>query len=175
MKLSPFLILVGLFLAIAACHSPDLSENQKNIQNSITDTIPRVTGIGGIFFESSKPDEATQWYQDNLGIKMDLYGAVFEFRNSHHPDEQNYLRWSVFDTNAAYFKPSGKGYMINYRVNNLDGLLKILRQKNVTILDEVSSVDYGKFVHILDPEGNKIELWEPVDSVLTKMGSITNK
>lgn len=136
---------------------------------------PRVTGIGGIFFRTSDPEKTRTWYGENLGLAINPYGSSFEFRNAHRPDEINYLQWSPFNENTDYFDPSDKEFMINYRVQNLEGLLEKLRDNGVEILDEVEVYEYGKFVHIMDPEGNKIELWEPVDSVFTEMGGPTTK
>ena len=138
-------------------------------------TTPRVTGIGGIFFYSKNPKETNEWYGKNLGLAIDEWGSPFEFRNANRPEEINYLRWSPFDENSDYFKPSEKEFMINYRVNNMEGLVEKLRDNGVTIVDDIQEFEYGKFVHIMDNEGNKIELWEPVDSVFTAMGGVTTK
>ena len=136
---------------------------------------PKVTGIGGIFFRSKNPKEAREWYGKNLGLAINDYGSSFEFRNAHNRDEVNYLQWSPFEENTDYFEPSEKEFMINYRVQNIDGLVEELKENGVIIADDIEEYDYGKFVHILDPEGNKIELWEPVDSVFTQMGGETTK
>lgn len=137
--------------------------------------VPKVTGIGGIFFFSDNPDASKAWYAANLGLETNPYGAVFEFRNANHPDQINYLQWSVFNRGSNYFEPSKKEFMINYRVQNLEALVDKLKQNGVTVLDSIETYDYGKFVHIIDPEGNKIELWEPIDHVLTNFGGKTNK
>ncbi len=129
--------------------------------------MKKVTGIGGIFFKSDDPEKIKKWYHDNLGLVIDAYGSPFEFRNANKPDEINYLQWSPFEKDTKYFEPSKKGFMINYRVENIELLVKELQKNGVTICDEIESFDYGKFVHILDLEGNKIELWEPVDQVFT--------
>ncbi len=139
------------------------------------DTKPKVTGIGGIFFRTTNPEKTREWYGKNLGMAINEYGSSIEFRNAHRPDEINYLQWSPFDENTEYFKPSEKQFMINYRVQNIEGLVKKLRENGVTIVDEIEEFDYGKFVHIMDLDGNKIELWEPIDSVLTVMGGETTK
>lgn len=136
---------------------------------------PKVTGVGGVFFFSENPAELREWYGKQLGLAVNEYGSSFEFRNANRPDEINYLQWSPFPQDTTYFAPSAKPFMINYRVQNLTGLLEKLKAAGVTILDEVAVYDYGKFVHILDPEGNKIELWEPVDHVFTQMGGETTK
>jgi len=139
------------------------------------DSTPRVTGIGGIFFFSKNPKETNEWYGKNLGLAIDEWGSPFEFRNANRPEEINYLRWSPFDEKTDYFKPSEKQFMINYRVNNMEELVKKLRDNGVTIVDDIQEYEYGKFVHIMDNDGNKIELWEPVDSVFTAMGGVTTK
>jgi predicted enzyme related to lactoylglutathione lyase len=141
----------------------------------ISDTTPKVTGIGGIFFGSTNPKETREWYGKNLGLAIVDYGSVFEFRNANRPGELNYLVWSPFKKGADYFKPSEKEFMINYRVQNIEGLVKKLKKNGVTILDKMETYDYGKFIHIMDADGNKIELWEPVDSVQTKTGGKTTK
>ncbi len=168
---------------ILSCNSTPKIQNgmkEQEIQNekkelSQVDTTPKVTGIGGIFFFSESPKETRVWYNTHLGLETDDYGSVFEFRNANRPDEINYLRWGPFEKNSNYFAPSTKEWMINYRVQNIEGLIQKLRNEGVTILDDIATYDYGKFVHIMDPEGNKIELWEPVDSVLTSMGGKTTK
>jgi len=139
------------------------------------DNTPKVTGIGGIFFRAKNPEETKTWYQENLGIAVNDYGASFEFRNANNPKEINYLNWSPFQEDTDYFDPSKKEFMINYRVQNIEGLVENFKKNGVTVLDEITSYEYGKFVHILDAEDNKIELWEPVDHVFTEMGGETNK
>ena len=140
-----------------------------------TDTTPKVTGIGGIFFCSGDPEKSKEWYANNLGLEVNEWGSSFEFRNANRPDEINYLQWSPFKKGSEYFAPSEKEFMINYRVQNIEGLVRKLRENGVTIVDTIETYDYGKFVHIMDAEGNKIELWEPVDSVFTAMGGKTTK
>lgn len=129
-----------------------------------SDKTPKVTGIGGIFFFSDDPKETRDWYSKNLGIDTTEWGATFESRNINDPDEIESTQWSPFKTGSSYFSPSKKEFMINYRVQNIEELMKNLRENGVTILDEIEDSDYGKFVHILDSDGNKIELWEPSDS-----------
>lgn len=125
--------------------------------------MKRVTGIGGIFFKCDSPEEMRNWYRDRLGLDTNDYGAMFEFRLSDEPEKKGYLQWSTFPQTTKYFEPSKKEFMINYRVENLEALVPLLKAEGVTVVDEIETYDYGKFVHILDPEGNKIELWEPVD------------
>lgn len=152
-------------------NSPAISQNHI----AMNDTTPKVTGIGGIFFKSENPVAIREWYGKNLGLAISEYGSSFEFRNANRPEEINYAAWSPFAQGSDYFEPSKKEFMINYRVQNIEGLVRNLRASGVTIVDEIETFDYGKFVHIMDPDGNKIELWEPVDSVFTQMGGPTTK
>jgi len=142
---------------------------------SPNDTTPRVTGIGGIFFFSDNPQEIKNWYAENLGLELNEWGSSFEFRNANRPEEINYLQWGPFETGSEYFAPSKREFMINYRVQHIERLVEKLRSSGVTIVDEIETYDYGKFVHIMDIEGNKIELWEPIDRVFTEMGGETTK
>lgn len=136
---------------------------------------PRVTGIGGIFFLSDNPTVTKEWYSKNLGMVVNEFGSPFEFRNARKPDEKNYLNWNPFEKNTDYFDPSKKEFMVNYRVQDLDGLVANLRNNGVTILDDITEYEYGRFIHIMDLDGNKIELWEPNDSFFTEMGGATTK
>jgi len=131
--------------------------------------MKRVTGIGGIFFKCQSPEEMRAWYKEHLGLKTNEYGSLFEFRLSDAPEEKGYLQWSPFPDTTDYMKPSQKEFMINYRVENLERLLAALVEEGVQVVGEMEEYEYGKFAHILDPEGNKIELLEPVDAVFTKM------
>lgn len=141
----------------------------------MSSSTPKVTGIGGIFFRSQSPSTTSEWYGKNLGLAIDNFGSAFEFRNANNPEDINYLRWAPFEENSDYFDPSEKAYMINYRVQNIEGLVEHLKENGVTIVDEITTYDYGKFVHIMDPEGTKVELWEPVDGFFTEMGGVTTK
>jgi predicted enzyme related to lactoylglutathione lyase len=136
-------------------------QNKTSKSTTPTDTTPKVTGIGGIFFFSDDPAKTRKWYGQNLGLDVNDYGSTFESRNTDKPEEINQLQWSPFKRDSEYFAPSKKEFMINYRVQNIEGLVNKLRENGVTIVDDIESFDYGKFVHIMDPDGNKIELWEP--------------
>ena len=133
----------------------------------MTKKEPKVIGIGGIFFKSENPEQIKKWYQDNLGIPIDQYGTMFKSRNIDNSDEINYLQWSPFNKDTDYFDPSKKEFMINYRVQNIEEFVKVLKNKGITIVDEITDYEgIGKFIHILDNEGNKIELWEqPIDTI----------
>ena len=131
--------------------------------NETAGTAPKVTGIGGIFFFSDDTKELQEWYSKNLGIEMNAWGgASFETRNMNKPDEVNSIQWNPFKKDSDYFAPSKKEFMINYTVQNIEGLVAQLKENGVTVLDDIATYDFGKFVHIMDAEGNKIELWEPI-------------
>ena len=160
---------VTLFVSCASTTKKTKNmEDKKNEKNNITsaaDTTPKATGIGGIFFYSDNPKETKEWYTKNLGIEINAWGSSsFESRNVDKPDEVNSLQWKPFKKGDDYFSPSKKDFMINYRVQNIEELVNKLKENGVTILDDIATYDYGKFIHIMDTEGNKIELWEPVDS-----------
>lgn len=123
----------------------------------------KITGIGGIFFKCKDPNATKDWYAKQLGLKTDQWGAPFEFRLASDPKTKGYLQWSPFPSDTKYFDPAENEFMINYRVENLEEYLVELKANGVTICDEIETFDYGKFVHILDGDGRKIELWEPVD------------
>jgi predicted enzyme related to lactoylglutathione lyase len=134
--------------------------------------MKRVTGIGGIFFKTKDPEQLKQWYSTHLGFATDQYGASFNWKK---PDgEKGYTMWSTFKEKTDYFLPSEKEFMINYRVENLEELIKVLREEGVTIVGDIETYEYGKFCWILDPEENKIELWEPIDAVFDKISTDKN-
>ena len=121
----------------------------------------RVTGIGGLFFKSKDPKAAKDWYSKHLGFNTDDYGCTFWNKDKEGNDTST--QWSPFKDDTKYFEPSKKDFMFNYRVENLHQLLATLKEEGVTIVGKVEEYDYGKFGWILDNDGNKIELWEPVD------------
>lgn len=121
--------------------------------------LKRVTGIGGFFFKSNDPKATNEWYKNHLGIPTSPYGWTFEWKDKDGNDGAT--QWSPFEQNTKYFEPSEKPFMMNFRVADLEALLAALKEEGVTIVGEMQSHDYGKFGWILDPEGNKIELWEP--------------
>jgi predicted enzyme related to lactoylglutathione lyase len=135
-------------------------ENQKNQTGNST---PKVTGIGGIFFFSDDINSTKEWYAKNLGIDINDWGySSFESRNIERPEEIESLQWKPFTKGHESFAPSKKEFMINYRVQNMEGLVSKLKDNGVTVLDSIVAYDgIGKFVHIMDTEGNKIQLWEP--------------
>lgn len=132
--------------------------------------LKRVTGIGGIFFKCKDPKALRDWYKTHLGLKTNEYGSVFEWRQATDSSQKGFSQWSPFSEKTTYFEPSTKEFMINYRVADLDALVVALKNEGVTVTDTVETYDYGKFAHIMDMEGNKIELWEPFDVEFEKMG-----
>lgn len=128
--------------------------------------MKRVTGIGGVFFKCKDPEALKTWYKDHLGLDTGPYGASFEWRESADTEKCGTTQWSPFSESTKYFEPSKKDFMMNYRVENLEALYEQLKAEGVTILDAIETYEYGKFLHILDNEGNKIELWEPIDEAL---------
>jgi predicted enzyme related to lactoylglutathione lyase len=124
--------------------------------------MKKVTGIGGIFFKCQDSNAVNEWYEKHLGLKTSPYGTTFEWRYEDDPEKKGMTLWTAFKGDTKYFDPSKKEFMINYRVDNLEALVEELKKENVTILDEIAVYDYGKFIHIEDIEGNKIELWEPL-------------
>ena len=134
------------------------------ITNSNNHTkMKRVTGIGGIFFKSKDPKKITEWYQKHLGLDANPYGATFEWYEEPDSTKKAQTQWTPFPETTKYFGPSQQDFMINYRVENLEALVAELIKEGVTIVDTIETYDYGKFVHILDGDGNKVQLWEAVD------------
>ena len=133
-------------------------------------SLKRVTGLGGIFFKCKEPKKVREWYKQHLGLDVNDYGSVFEWYQGADSTKKGFTQWSPFNEKTKYFEPSTKEFMINYRVADLEALVLELKKEGVTITDSVSTYDYGKFVHIMDLEGNKIELWEPNDIVYENMG-----
>lgn len=124
--------------------------------------MKRVTGIGGIFFKCNNPEAMKAWYKTHLGFDISPYGAKLEWQQPANTSEKGYTLWTPFPESTSYFAPSEKEFMINYRVEDIDALVAVLKEEGVTVLDDVMTYDdFGKFVHILDIEGNKIELWQP--------------
>ena len=126
----------------------------------MSDNTEKVTGIGGIFFKVRDSARMSAWYRDHLGINAEDGHADFVWRESEHPDELGRTVWSLFPADTDYLGSAKQTFMINYRVANLEKMLAQLRQAGVTV-EKVEDYDYGKFAWLTDPEGNRIELWEP--------------
>ncbi|WP_118953009.1 VOC family protein [Taibaiella helva] len=125
--------------------------------------MQKVTGLGGVFFKCDDPKAMNEWYARHLGLPTGDYGATFEWRQADDPSKTGSTAWCTFPQDTQYFNPSTRPFMINYRVADIAGLVAELKQSGITVVDEIAEYPYGKFVHILDPEGNIIELWEPID------------
>ena len=123
--------------------------------------MKKVTGIGGIFFKCDDPKKMNEWYSQNLGLPVQSWGTMFKWRDAEDPEKESYTVWSPFAADTKYFEPSKKDFMINYQVEDLEALVEQLKADGVTFVDELVDSEYGKFIHLVDPEGNKIELFEP--------------
>ena len=127
---------------------------------------PKVIGIGGILFKSKNPDKTKKWYEENLGVVStdSKYGTIYKSRNIDNPDIINYFQWSPFNKDSDFYNHSKKEFMINYSVQNIEQLVENLRQKGITIVDEIKEYEgIGKIVHIYDCDGNYCELWEQLN------------
>jgi len=131
--------------------------------------MKRVTSIGGIFFKSKDPEKVKEWYSKHLGLNVDQYGTSFEWRQAEDGTKKGFTAWSPFKEDTKYLEPSVKEFMINYRVENIEWLVEELKKEGVVVTDNIEVYEYGKFVHIMDIEENKIELWEPKDEEYDKI------
>ena len=131
--------------------------------------MKRVTGFGGLFFRCKDPEAMKAWYSKHLGIDAGQYGYSFEWRAGEKNGQSGFTAWSTFSEDTKYFGPGQQTWMANYRVDDLVTLLAVLGQEGVEIAGEMESFEYGKFAWIADPEGNRIELWEPNDVVYAAM------
>ena len=163
--------IILLILAFVMTFALGFAFNSITTKSSNSEqSIKKVTGIGGIFFKCKDPKKMREWYATNLGLNTNDYGAVFEWRQGADTTKKGFTQWSPFTEKTKYFEPSTKDFMINYRVDNLEELVGQLQKTGVIITDKIETAEYGKFVHIMDIEGNKIELWEPNDSEFEKLG-----
>ena len=133
------------------------------ITTNNNNTMKKVTGIGGIFFKCKNPEKMKEWYNTHLGLDAGPYGASFEWYEDAEGKKKGLTQWNLNSEAAKLYDPSTKDFMINYRVADLEALVEELKKEGVTIVDKIESYDYGKFVHILDMEGNKVQLWEPAE------------
>ena len=154
-------IIIGLSIATSFCFGFTCNTLINN--NTNQKEMKKVTGIGGIFFKCEDPIKIKEWYKTHLGLDTDQYGTNFEWRQATDSTKKGFTQWSPFSEKTKYFEPSSKDFMINYRVENLELLVEQLKKSGITITDKIETFEYGKYVHILDIEGYKIELWEPND------------
>ncbi|NET34093.1 MAG: VOC family protein [Cyanothece sp. SIO1E1] len=131
----------------------------------------RVTGIGGVFLKADDPKVTNEWYSKHLGIKSGQWGGTFHWKHGNAPEKDGFTAWSIFKSDTIYTNPSTKDAMINYRVENLEELLVTLKEEGVEVVGEMESYEYGKFGWIMDPNGYKIELWEPNDEEYSKLAT----
>ncbi len=123
---------------------------------------PRVTGIGGVFFKARDPKALGAWYRDNLGLDVSEWGGVvFQWQTPEYPQPDGSTIWSIFPADSKYFAPSESPFMINFRVDDLDAMLASLRAKGCAVDEKTQDSEYGKFGWVMDPEGNRVELWQP--------------
>src|SRR5664279_4254003 len=129
--------------------------------------MKHVTGIGGIFFKANDPEKLGEWYRKHLGLEVEEYGMSFHENDplNKAPKRQAYTIWSPFAYDTEYFAPSEKPFMINFRVTDLDALLAELRREGVKVDDRTEKSEFGYFGWAMDPEGNRIELWEPPEAM----------
>ena len=158
-----------LILVLSIIASFILGYGIKEITQKKVQKNQKVNSIGGIFFKSKNPKELRAWYQKNLGMNMDAYGTNFEWRQAGDSTQKGFTLWAPFKETTKYFEPSGKDFMINYRVADLQDLLTDLKKEGIEAIDKIDSASYGYFVHIMDIEGNKIELWQPQDNEYKKI------
>lgn len=125
-----------------------------------------ITGLGGVFIKSNDPEKTYNWYSENFGLKTNQYGKTFTWREYEKPDEMGSTQFSIFKNESGYFGNPEQKVMLNFRVKNLELLMQQLEQKGIKAVKPLEAHEYGKFCWVEDPEGNRIELWEPVDEAL---------
>ena len=124
--------------------------------------MARVSGLGGIFFKAKDPDTLRNWYREHLQLPVEDWGGMtFRWREREAPEREGSTAWSLFPSNSKYFDPSTAPFMINYRVRDLARVLAELRAEGCQVDDKIDESEFGKFGWVMDPEGNRIELWEP--------------
>ena len=163
-KLTPIIFAIAASFCLGSAFKSIVTKSSED-----RFTMKKVTGIGGIFFKCRNPAQMREWYKTHLGLDTDKYGTTFVWWQGADSTKRGYTQWSPFSEKTKYFEPSAKDFMINYRVENLTALVDQLKMEGVTITDTIETVSYGKFVHIMDVEGNKVELWEPFDTEYDKL------
>jgi len=128
--------------------------------------MERVKGIGGVFIRAGDSDELAAWYRDKLGVDVGEWGGtVFEWRHADDPERAGSTTWSLFRADSDYLGSPDNRFMINYRVDDLDKMLAQLRAAGVEVDDKIEESDFGRFGWAVDPDGNRIELWQPADGM----------
>ncbi len=124
--------------------------------------MEKVKGFGGVFFKANDPDALAKWYREHLGLKVeDFGGVVFKWRDQEDPTQEGYSLWSMFKASSEYFGPGPHAYMFNFRVDDLDAMLAQLRALGAQVEDKIEESEFGRFGWVTDPEGRRIELWQP--------------
>ena len=124
--------------------------------------MKRVTGIGGVFFLAKDPDALRTWYRKHLGIEVEEWGGfAFRWASPENPGGTGTTVWSIFPETSKYLAPGTARFMVNYRVDDLHAVLAALRAEGCAVDDKVDESEFGKFGWVVDPEGNKLELWQP--------------
>ena len=124
--------------------------------------MKRVTGIGGIFIKSDNPQRLRDWYREHLGIQIESWGGTaFSWAGDQNPGGSGTTVWNVFEASSNYFDPGRATFMVNYRVDKLHPLIAALRAEGCQVEDKIEESEFGKFGWVVDPDGNKVELWEP--------------
>jgi predicted enzyme related to lactoylglutathione lyase len=149
-----------IILAFAISFASGFAFKAVITQKTELPNMKKVTGIGGVFFKCKDPKKVKEWYKTHLGLNTDQYGTTFEWRQGADSTRKGFTQWSPFSDKTKYFEPSVKDFMINYIVEDLVALVEQLKKEGVTIVDTMETYEYGKFIHIMDNEANKIELWE---------------
>jgi len=148
----------AVMLSVAAV--PTNRPPDRSSATTGSNQMERVNGIGGVFFKARDPKKMTAWYRDHLGIQSMGGFAMFHWREKDNPDRMGLTTWALFPTNTTYLGSAAATMMVNYRVANLERLLELLRRDGV-VVEKVKDDAFGRFAWITDPEGNRIELWEP--------------
>lgn len=159
------LLAMGCVAFATGCNAPKSETDEATAPGVGDGETRRVTGIGGVFFKSADPGRAMEWYRTHLGIEAgDWGGFAFEWTEKNEPDETGYTVWGAFPDTTRYFLPSQEPFMVNFRVADLTSLIAALKEEGVDVVGEIEEHPNGKFAWILDLEGRKVELWEPVPS-----------
>jgi len=157
----PTLVLSALvLLTLPICNAQQ--PNAKEGAAAVTSERGRILGVGGIFFKSANPQQAREWYGKHLGLVSKGGSAMMPWREKDNPDKEHVTVWTVFPGNTKYFEPSQASFMVNYIVDDMDALLERLQKEGVKIDPKRQDEAYGRFAWIYDPDGNKIELWQPL-------------
>jgi lactoylglutathione lyase len=124
--------------------------------------MPKITGIGGVFFKTPDRDATARWFTEKLDLPTDTWGRVFAWRDRDDPEKKGYTVLGLHDAKSEYFDPSEQPFMLNLRVDDLEGMLAELEKRGVQVVKRFDPEPNGRFAHVMGPDGIKLELWEPV-------------